>query len=162
MRPPARGDFIALLTAVLLVPAVLLLAACGSNSKKTAAAPTTPGTIAPLAASSGNATTTVGVDIQNIAFPETISVKPGTKVTWTNKDTVAHTVSSDSGQAETFDSKDIAAGASFSMTFAKAGTYSYHCNIHSSMHGKIVVGDQASGVSTPAAAPTTTVDPYKY
>jgi plastocyanin len=164
MRAPARGTPLTALAALLLVPGVLLLAACGSNNNKKAAAVTVAsGTVAPLS-SSGSATTatTVAVEIKNIAFPDTISVKPGTTVTWTNKDSFPHTVTADSGQPVSFDSKSIAAGGTFSTTFAKAGTYSYHCEIHSTMHGKIVVSDQASGVTTPAAAPTGAADPYKY
>jgi plastocyanin len=30
-------------------------------------------------------------------------------------------------------------GGTFSFTFTKAGTFTYHCNFHPSMHGTIVV-----------------------
>jgi len=40
------------------------------------------------------------------------------------------------------------------MTFTKAGTFKYHCNIHPTMHGTVVVDAQATGVSTPDASKT--------
>jgi plastocyanin len=39
-----------------------------------------------------------------------------------------------------FGSGALAQGASFSFTFARPGTYAYHCSIHPSMHGSVVVG----------------------
>jgi plastocyanin len=78
-----------------------------------------------------------GVTIADFAFtPGTITVKVGATVTWTNNDTAAHTVTADDG---TFDSKSLAPGATFSHLLDKAGTYSYHCAIHSSMTATVVV-----------------------
>jgi plastocyanin len=62
-------------------------------------------------------------------------VKTGTKVTWTNMDSVTHTVTADQGA---FNSP-VPPGNSFSFTFTKAGTYTYHCMIHPSMTATIVV-----------------------
>ena len=36
-------------------------------------------------------------------------------------------------------SGDIAAGRSFSMAFSAAGTYPYHCEMHPSMQGTVIV-----------------------
>jgi plastocyanin len=73
----------------------------------------------------------------NFAFsPATLTVKTGTKVTWTNNDSVTHTVTADQGA---FDSGDLSPGSSFSFMFTKAGTYKYHCNIHHSMMATIIV-----------------------
>jgi plastocyanin len=63
-------------------------------------------------------------------------VKVGTKVTWTNHDGVAHTVTADN---KAFSSGPITSGKSFSFTFTKAGTYSYACSIHTVMKGTIIV-----------------------
>jgi plastocyanin len=63
-------------------------------------------------------------------------VKAGTKVTWTNKDSVTHTVTADKGA---FNSGPLSPGNNFSFTFTRAGTYSYHCSIHTSMMATIVV-----------------------
>jgi plastocyanin len=75
------------------------------------------------------------VFIQGMAFdPATITVAAGTTITWTNKDAVAHTVTSD---ANLFDSGSIATNGTFSHTFATAGTFPYHCTIHTYMTGSV-------------------------
>ncbi|MRS04355.1 hypothetical protein EG832_14240 [bacterium] len=77
------------------------------------------------------------VEIEDFAYvPATITVKVGTTVTWTNKDTVRHTVTADSGL---FDSGLFGKGESFSYTFTEAGTYSYFCIPHTYMKGVVVV-----------------------
>lgn len=78
------------------------------------------------------------VSIYNMAFtPSSLTVKAGTKVTWTNNDGYAHTVTANDGA--TFSSGNVAGGATFSFTPATAGTYTYHCNIHSGMTATLVV-----------------------
>ncbi len=78
------------------------------------------------------------VSIVGMAFgPSTLTVKAGTTVTWKNNDGVAHTVTSDDGTS--FDSGTLASGASFSFTANTAGTYAYHCTIHSGMKATLVV-----------------------
>jgi plastocyanin len=80
-----------------------------------------------------------GAKTSSVYFsPPTIVVVIGVNntVTWTNDDIVAHTVTSDTG---VFDSGNIAAGATWSYTFATAGTYNYHCSYHSWMTGTVVV-----------------------
>ncbi len=80
----------------------------------------------------------VNVSINNFAFsPSQISVKLGTKVTWTNNDKVAHTVTSDSGGL--LNSLSLAPGKSFSFTFTKTGSVPYHCSVHPMMTGIVVV-----------------------
>jgi plastocyanin len=77
------------------------------------------------------------VEIADFAFaPEASDVKVGDSVKWTNKDGAAHTVTADDGA---FDSGNLAGGKSFSFTFEEAGTFAYHCNIHQSMTGTVVV-----------------------
>ena len=77
------------------------------------------------------------VSIKNFAFsPASITVKAGTTVTWTNSDTAPHTVT-DLNQA--FDSGNIASGKTYKFKFATAGTYTYHCLIHSMMANATVV-----------------------
>jgi plastocyanin len=75
------------------------------------------------------------VTIDNFAFaPKTLTVKAGTKITVKNKDSTTHTFTADKGA---FDAGDIDSGSSATVTVKKPGTYAYHCNIHSSMHGTI-------------------------
>lgn len=71
------------------------------------------------------------VFIQGFAFnPSSITVAANTTVTWTNKDAVSHTVTSNSGL---FDSGLIGMNGTYSFKFTAAGTYSYHCTPHPSM-----------------------------
>jgi plastocyanin len=68
--------------------------------------------------------------------PGVITVALNTTVTWTNKDLWAHTVTSDAG---VFDSGKLKSGGTFAYTFSKPGTYTYHCDIHKMMTGKVIV-----------------------
>lgn len=88
--------------------------------------------------SAGQAVATDKVTIANYAFsPATITVKVGTTVTWTNTDSVHHTVTADNGQGPQSDL--FGKGESYSYTFTKAGTYTYHCEPHPYMHGTVIV-----------------------
>jgi len=79
------------------------------------------------------------VTINNFAFaPATLTVAPGTKVTWHNKDEEPHTVLSADG-GKTFKSDALDTDDKFSFTFVKPGTYKYFCSIHPHMIGTIVV-----------------------
>lgn len=94
------------------------------------------GQVATQAPQSGTNTIT----IENFAFnPATLTVAPGTSVTWTNRDGVTHTITADSGSPAQFTSEQLANGSSFSFPFIKPGTYTYHCSIHPSMKGTVVV-----------------------
>lgn len=96
---------------------------------------TPPQTITPPATT---APVDVAVNIKGFAFsPSTVIIKEGAKVTWTNNDSVSHTVTSDLGKL--LDSPTLAPGASFSFTFTKPGAVSYHCTLHPSMKGTIVI-----------------------
>ncbi|MDX6664894.1 MAG: Copper binding protein plastocyanin/azurin family [Solirubrobacteraceae bacterium] len=83
--------------------------------------------------------------------PSTVNVVEGDYVfwSWDGPDT-NHTVTADAGQTLTFDSDkgrtgdDVTAsphktGDGFSVFFKKAGTYAFHCKVHSFMHGQVVV-----------------------
>jgi len=89
---------------------------------------------------SGNQNTVAGIDvqIQNFAFsPSSLTIKVGDTVTWTNKDTATHTVTSDSGGE--LSSPSLNKGETYSHQFASAGVYDYHCTHHPSMKAKIIV-----------------------
>ncbi len=80
----------------------------------------------------------VTIGIKNFSFtPGALSIKAGTKVTWVNNDTVAHTVTADSGNL--FDSNTLVPGQVFSFTFSAPGSVAYHCAIHPMMKGIITV-----------------------
>lgn len=77
------------------------------------------------------------IAIQNMAFsPTTLTVKAGTTVKWTNLDQTMHDVTSDTG---VFKSGNLTNGQSYNYTFNNTGNYPYHCAIHPSMTGTIVV-----------------------
>ena len=69
--------------------------------------------------------------------PVTLTIRPGTTVTWKNMSPAPHTVTSDDGQA--FDSGNIAPGGTFTFKFTAAGNYPYHCNIHPYMRAVVNV-----------------------
>ena len=97
------------------------------------------------------------VNIQNSAFaPPTTTIKVGDTVTWTNRDAISHTSTSDTA---TWDTGVITAGASRSFTFMSAGTFAYHCSIHLFMHGTIVV--QAASTPQPTPQPTAPPTPVR-
>jgi plastocyanin len=94
---------------------------------------------APAAPTQIAATAPNVVTIDNFAFsPGTITVAPGTKVTWTNHDDEPHTVVS-AGDPKLFKSGALDTDDVFSFTFDEPGTYSYFCSIHPHMTGTIVV-----------------------
>lgn len=68
--------------------------------------------------------------------PVSLTVSAGTIVKWTNKDGVAHTVTSTTGL---FDSGTIPNGGTYTFTFATPGTYTYYCVIHPDMAGVVIV-----------------------
>ena len=77
------------------------------------------------------------VTIQNFTYsPETLTVKVGDTVTWTNQDSAGHSATADDGS---FDTGVLAKGQSGSVTFDKAGTYTYYCSVHPRMKGTIIV-----------------------
>ncbi len=79
----------------------------------------------------------VSAKIAGFAFqPVSVSVSKGGTVTWTNNDSSPHTVTAADGS---FDSGNMAPGASYSRTFTSAGTFAYSCAYHSSMQGSVVV-----------------------
>ena len=83
------------------------------------------------------------VTIKNMEFsPGSLSVIAGSTVTWTNSDTTIHTVTADDGS---FNSGNIAVGATYSKVFNTAGTFSYHCTIHPEMTGKVIVTASSAG-----------------
>ena len=69
-------------------------------------------------------------------MPQSVTVSAGARVTWTNTDGTAHTVTADKGQ---FSSDELSSNDTFAFSFTAPGTYSYHCSIHPFMKGTIVL-----------------------
>lgn len=123
----SKKAFAALAAALLVILVVVVVAAaCGGGTSSST--------------TSGPATTSAGgaqVVMKGFAFnPASITIKAGESVTWTNQDGSTHNVTAD---GKVFDSSDIAPGASYTFTFANAGTYTYTCTIHPNMKGTVIV-----------------------
>jgi plastocyanin len=123
---------------LLAIAALLLafsLAGCGSSDKSSASQP----------AKANEVTTKL------LAFnPETLTVKVGTKVTWTAGDGIGHTVTTGTFTVGSDDLRSeehpdgtidmpLKKGEDVSYTFTKPGKYSYYCSIHKGMNGEVVV-----------------------
>jgi plastocyanin len=143
-------------SALIACSALALAAGCGSSSKPSAAASTT--TAAPSTSTGGGfkVTTTpryaspspsapvqsgtVQVAYRNITIaPDTLKVKVGSTVLWTNHDSLQHNVTSMEGPLH-FTSGDIGEGGTFRVRMTKPGIIRYECTIHpASMNGTIEV-----------------------
>ena len=122
-----------------LLPLVLTVTLAGSFATITAATGHAAGPAVPRRAR---------VTILNFAFaPVTLKITAGTTVVWTNKDSVAHTVT-----GARWSSGALNQGQSYAYTFKKPGSYTYHCAFHPSMIAHVVV-------SAPAHAPRTIAPP---
>lgn len=127
----------------LAVVACLLLAACGSDSTATDQAATDATTAPADDAASADPPQDASVRMADMAFsPASISVPAGSTVTWTNDDSVPHTVTfGDEGPAS---SDTIDPGGTFAATFEEAGSYAYVCTLHPGMEGTVEVTEAAA------------------
>ena len=131
-----KRQTIILVSALAIILAVGVLAAsCGEGSTTTtggaSTTASTPGT------NTGGGAGGAQVVMKDLAFdPATVTIRAGESVNWINQDSMNHTVVADNGE---FESGGLAGGATFSFTFDTPGTYAYHCGIHPSMTGEVVV-----------------------
>ena len=78
------------------------------------------------------------VSISNFSFqPPVLTVKVGTRVTWTNHDTTPHTVTSSDKRFTSSGGLDT--GDQYSVVFDKPGVYEYFCSLHPMMTGRVIV-----------------------
>lgn len=119
-------------TSIVALSTILFLgASCTSSTNTSSSSPNTSSTTPVVTPSSSE------VVISNNSFgPQEITISRGATVKWTNNDAVAHTVTSDNGK---FESGQITQGKTFQFTFNDTGTFTYHCSVHPSMTGKIIV-----------------------
>jgi plastocyanin len=115
------------------------LVACGSGAGSSSAG--SASSSASSSSSAGSSSSDAGssastVTIKDFAFTTPASVSAGAKVTVDNKDGTDHTVTSDDGKA--FDDP-AGPGTSTFTAPSKPGSYPFHCSIHPSMHGTLVV-----------------------
>jgi plastocyanin len=132
-----------------LVALSLGLAACGgSGSNSSSEAETAPASEESSSeaegeesesepAPSGEAAKSEKVEIVEFTYqPDPVVVQVGGKVIWQNQDTAPHTATADDGS---FDTGTIEKGKLGSATFKEAGTFTYFCEIHPTMHGTVEV-----------------------
>lgn len=127
MRAPRR-----ILTFVVAVGAVVALGACSNDS----GGAVDSGKATTTTAAGGSAASGPVLTIQGTAFGNKLRVNVGQKVTVVNKDGFNHTVTADDGSFR------AALSGNDTKTFdapAKAGTYPFHCEIHSSMKSELIV-----------------------
>ena len=98
--------------------------------------------VAPMAATRGQPagkSAKVAVAMKDMKFsPDSVTIKVGDTVVWTNDDDHDHTVVADDGS---FKSEKIGHGETFKHTFDKKGKFKYSCSYHPRMKGVIVVTD---------------------
>jgi plastocyanin len=89
-------------------------------------------------ASKAQAAAPAEVSISNFSFqPGLLAVKAGAKVTWTNRDTTPHTITSTDKRFVS--SSGLDTNDQYSYVFDKPGTYDYFCSLHPMMVGKVTV-----------------------
>jgi len=83
---------------------------------------------------------TTRVTIAGFALsPQTVTVRAGATVTWTNTDGEPHTVTATGAGAGGPSSPTLQQGDTFRFTFPKAGRFDYLCTIHPFMTATVVV-----------------------
>jgi plastocyanin len=141
------------LSALAACAALLAFAGCGSSSSSSSSS-SASSTAGKTSSSSLKATTTpkfapaagavksgtVQVAYRNVAIaPDTIKVKVGSTIKWTNFDNIDHNVTSEEGPQK-FASKDFGEKGTFEVKALKPGVIHYECTIHpASMNGTIEV-----------------------
>jgi plastocyanin len=120
------------------VLALAVLGGCGGGGGPTAtpapAGPTATPAAPAVACNATGAGTAVAI-AGNAFSPASVTVAVGGFVTWTNSDGISHTVTFDAGP----NCGTLGSGATQTAQFTVAGTYAYHCQIHPSMKGTVVV-----------------------
>jgi len=120
--------------------AILVLAACsssGASSAASTAASSQPSAAGPQVCKETADPGAVAVSIVDFDFqPKDVTAKVNQVIAFTNTGSAAHTATLDSGGCTT---ANIAAGKSDGLVFSASGTYTFHCAIHSSMKGTIVI-----------------------
>jgi len=117
-----------LILVLVVAGATVMIAGCTSSSSPS------PGPVTSTVTSTASQNS---VAIQNYAFnPSTLTIQKGANVTWTNYDSVQHTVVSDSGA---FSSPLLNKGDTYTFQFNTTGSFPYYCSIHPYMKGTIAV-----------------------
>jgi len=115
----------------------VLLVGSGCAAKQKPAAPAKPKAETPAVKKPADNRKLVKVKIKDFAFqPAEIKVGVNDIIDWENLDAAEHSVHADD---DAWQSKPLGQGDHFEQSFSQPGTYSYHCHIHLTMKGKIIV-----------------------
>lgn len=124
------------------VMVAVALTGCGASATSASSgnppsAATSVGAPPSAGSSSGSKPASAAIGIQGFSYASPPSVSPGAKVTVTNHDSVAHTVTSDT---DGLFNVNVQPGANATFTApTKPGSYKFHCIYHGNMHGTLVV-----------------------
>lgn len=139
---------------IIAVVVIVIVAAGGFFLLSGSSAPQAPiesGQASPTEAASENPAPSEAVREQENSItltedgfsPKTLTIRVGTKVTWTNNNGKVSTVHSVPHPAHTtyppLNLGQFADGKSLSLTFDKAGTYFYHNHLDANQNGSVVV-----------------------
>lgn len=94
------------------------------------------GVVAAAPAADAATTKTITMTNSDMFMPRSVTIRPGTVVTWKNTSFSSHTTKSNTG---IWFSGTISPGGVYTRTFTRVGTFRYHCTIHPGMTGTIVV-----------------------
>ena len=125
--------------------AISALSACGGKAATgptpaSSSTPSAPGASAPGQANPAAASVTIVSDPATIGRfePASVTIKSGEGVKWVFQDANPHTATADDNTFTT-PKAGLTGGKEFTVTFSKPGTYPYHCFIHPSMLGTVIV-----------------------
>jgi len=137
-----RNLWIILTVLVILIGGYVLITRSNNSSPTITPTPTPISQVSSTPEATASPTLTekeTNINMSNFSFvPSTVTITKGTKVTWTNNDSVRHDAMSDPGR-EMFKSQLLEQGQSYSFTFTDAGTFDYFCSVHLNMKGGITV-----------------------
>jgi plastocyanin len=127
----------AMVAALAVVASAGLLTSCSSSGGSSSPGGSSSSSTSSSSSAGGTASGSTTVQVKNFSFePDTLTVAKGTTVTWKFDDSAKHNVTD---SKNTFKSKDLASGGSYSYKFNTAGTYNYICTIHQYMKASITV-----------------------
>lgn len=86
--------------------------------------------------------------------PRTLTVEAGQTITVVNADDDEHTATS-----TVFDTGELEAGESATITIDTPGTYTYICQFHADMQGEIIVTGAGGAAASPEATPLAPASP---
>lgn len=118
----------------------LILAGCSGDGGLATTGPTGApgqGTAAAVSCAESTDATTVSATVEGFTWAP-VTAKVGDVITWTNKDSAPHSVALDDGPCA-MAGNISGGGGTRSLVFSVAGTFPFHCSVHSSMKGTITI-----------------------